>query len=182
MLGSPGFLGSKITKALFRKKIEVVGVSRNREGKQEFRYEQIFADKKELSREAPGMVDAVIDVCSYTSSDLALQIAENCTYVLVSSTSVYEKTHTVYTKSNIKLDYDSKEPYIRGKIETELYLQKYQEQNLILRPCMIIGPGENTGRTKELKELSTEGRELKTSREPSNLIQLIDVRDCKSNS
>lgn len=43
---------------------------------------------------------------------------------------------------------------------------------------MMIRPGENTGRTKELKELSIEGRELKTSREPSSLIQLIDVRDC----
>lgn len=107
VLGSLGFLGSEITKALIRKKIEVFTISRNRKGKQEFRYKQIFADKKELSRKALGMVNAVIDVYSYTSSDLALQITENCTYILVSSTSVYEKTHTVYTKSNIKLDYDS---------------------------------------------------------------------------
>lgn len=43
---------------------------------------------------------------------------------------------------------------------------------------MIIGPGENTGRTRDLMQLLLEGRVLKTKREPESLIQMIDVRDC----
>jgi 2'-hydroxyisoflavone reductase len=178
VLGSSGFLGNEIVKTLVQKDIQVVGVSRNHPKLENYSQNHIFSDKKRLKRESLGSVDAVIDVCSYSSSDLALQLAHDCTYVLISTTSVYKKSQEKYSDQSTELDYDSQDIYIKGKIEAELSVLKEHKASLILRPCIIIGPGENTGRTRDLMQQLLEGRVLKTKREPESLIQMIDVRDC----
>lgn len=114
VLGSSGFLGNQIMKTLVQRDIQVVGVSKNRTKLKSHSENHIFSDKKRLKREFLGSIDTVIDVCAYSSSDLALQIAHDCTYVLISTTSVYEKSQEKYSAQSAELDYNSQDIY-KGK-------------------------------------------------------------------
>ena len=72
---------------------------------------------------------------------------------------------------------DAEDPYGRHKVACERLVQERTTDPLVVRPGLIIGPGDPSGRFTYWPERLAEGGEVLAPESPDRLTQAIDVRD-----
>ena len=148
-----------------------------------------------LDRERPdwsglqGEYDAVVDVArtpSWVTGALDALADRIPHWVFVSSISVYADHGTEHgTPETLPLleaithdvEQDSPERYGGSKVACEQAVQARAERSLVVRPGLIIGPGDPSGRFSYWPERLAEGGDVLAPDSPERDTQLIDVRD-----
>lgn len=134
--------------------------------------------------------DAVIDTCGYVPADVqaSAEALSDCgCYLFVSSISVYATTTQVPVRETDPLarfdhlgrDDRKLEHYGPQKAACELEVQRvFGERALIVRPGLIVGPGDRSGRFAHWPWRALAGGEmLVPEAPPGEPLQFIDVRD-----
>ena len=107
-------------------------------------------------------------------------------YVFVSTRSVYFDTSRipmtidapVFTRENTKVDSGRPLPYGLAKAESEKTAQKYfPGRTLVVRPSLIVGPGDLTDRFTYWPVRIEKGGEVLAPGDGSDPVQIIDARD-----
>jgi 2'-hydroxyisoflavone reductase len=144
----------------------------------------------DLERLAGRRWDAVIDTCGYVPTDVgasAQALRESGCYLFVSSISVYAKTDhaplretdALASAAGIAPDDRNLEHYGAQKAACEDEVSAvFGERALLVRPGLIVGPGDRTGRFSHWPWRATSGGTMLVpdvaDGEP---LQFIDVRD-----
>ena len=134
--------------------------------------------------------DAVIDTCGYTPAEVALsaEALRNCgRYLFVSSISAYATTHQVPVREadalasaqGIAPDDRDMQHYGPQKAACEAEVSRvFGARALLVRPGLIVGPGDRTGRFSHWPWRVMEGSEMLVPDVPhGEPLQFIDVRD-----
>jgi 2'-hydroxyisoflavone reductase len=148
-----------------------------------------------LDRSAPdwttleGEWDAVVDVSRTPSwvRDALTALAERVPHwTFVSSISVYAD-HTIVhgTPETLPLlepladdvEQDTPEAYGASKVACEQAVQAGAQEALVVRPGLIVGPGDPSGRFSYWPERIAEGGDILAPGSPESDTQIIDVRD-----
>ncbi|HEX6904575.1 MAG TPA: NAD-dependent epimerase/dehydratase family protein [Thermoanaerobaculia bacterium] len=136
--------------------------------------------------------DAVLDVNGYlprevkASTDLLADAVER--YVFISTISVYASFKTPGLREDSPLeqplpeddeaDEVSSDDYGRLKVRCEeLVEESFPDRSLIVRPCIIVGPWDHTGRFAYWVERAARGGEVLAPGRPDRPVELIDARD-----
>lgn len=107
-------------------------------------------------------------------------------YVFTSTRSVYSDTSRVpmtidapvFTRENTRVEPGRPLPYGLAKAESEKVAQKYfPGRTLIVRPSLIVGPGDLTDRFTYWPVRIERGGEVLAPGDGSDRVQVIDVRD-----
>jgi 2'-hydroxyisoflavone reductase len=151
-----------------------------------------------LDREAPdwsvltGEWDAVVDVArtpSWVSGALAALADRVPHWTFVSTVSVYAdhsvpggtpETLTLLPAVTEDPDQDTPESYGSAKVGCEQLVQARARESLVVRPGLIIGPGDPSGRFGYWCERLAEGGDVLAPESPDRGTQAIDVRDLAS--
>ena len=174
IVGSDGFLGSHIVKELNHLKLQTLPVSRLE--RKRYINANDFWSNLEYKQED---TTHIIDLMCFQAGDIPGHLpVPQTTFHLISSTSVYKPMNIRHLGLAHPFYYSSTDSYISGKLEAEDLLRTRNFTHRILRPCMIIGPGDSSGRSKNLFQLFLSEKRLATKRLSTDLIQTIDVRDC----
>lgn len=134
--------------------------------------------------------DAVIDCCGYTPAELrrsADALAANDRYLFVSSVSAYAstghapllETDALASRAGIARDDRDMQHYgaQKGAAEAEV-VQVFGERALLVRPGLIVGPGDTTGRFGHWAWRTLDGGAMLVPVvPPGEPLQFIDVRD-----
>ena len=148
------------------------------------------ADLPALAQQAEARWDAVIDTCGYVPDDLhasveALQGVRR--YLFISSVSAYAsfahapviETDNLGSAAGLDASDRSPEHYGPQKAACEAVVSaRLGERALIVRPGLIVGPGDPTGRFSHWPWRVAEGGEVLVPGIDSGVpLQFIDVRD-----
>ena len=133
---------------------------------------------------------AVIDTCGYTPAEVRLsaQALQGCgRYLFVSSVSAYATTHQVPVRETDPLasfeaiapDDRDMQHYGPQKAACEAEVSRvFGERALLVRPGLIVGPGDRSGRFSHWPWRTMEGGEMLVPDVPAaEPVQFIDVRD-----
>ena len=144
----------------------------------------------DLSALAGRAWDAVIDTCGYVPADVqksAQALQDTACYLFVSSVSVYATTTQVPVRETDALasfdhlarDDRNLEHYGPQKAACEAEVQRlFGERALIVRPGLIVGPGDRSGRFSHWPWRAMAGGDmLVPDAPPREPLQFIDVRD-----
>jgi 2'-hydroxyisoflavone reductase len=134
--------------------------------------------------------DAVIDTCGYTPADVqrsADALRESSRYLFVSSISVYATTRQVPMRETdplipsdgIARDDRDLQHYGAQKAACEAEVQRvFGARALIVRPGLIVGPGDASGRFSHWPWRTLDGGAMLVPDVPAGEpLQFIDVRD-----
>ena len=134
--------------------------------------------------------DAVIDTCGYAPADVALSakaLQECGAYLFVSSISAYATTHQMPVRETDALAgaqgiaRDDRDPQHYGaqKAACEAEVSRvFGARALLVRPGLIVGPGDRTGRFSHWPWRVMQGGEMLVPDVPAGEpLQFIDVRD-----
>lgn len=148
-----------------------------------------------LDRVAPdwspldGEWDAVVDVARTPSwvADALDSLAERIPHwTFVSTISVYADTATpggsqdtlpVLPPISDDIDQDTPEAYGASKVACEQNVQARAQEALVVRPGLIVGPGDPSGRFSYWPERLADGGAVLAPESPDLPAQVIDVRD-----
>jgi nucleoside-diphosphate-sugar epimerase len=148
-----------------------------------------------LDREAPdwsaleGEWDAVVDVArtpSWVASALDELVDRIPHWTFISTISVYadqatpggsQDTLPLLPPTTDDVDLDSPETYGSNKVACEQDVQGRAKEWLVVRPGLIVGPGDPSGRFTYWAERLAEGGEVLAPESPDRGTQAIDVRD-----
>jgi len=135
--------------------------------------------------------DAVVDVAR-TPSFVRDGVASipNAHWVFVSTINVYPDTSTpggspatlsLHEPEPDDVDPAGEDAYGRMKVACEELVSDAIESCTIVRPGLIVGPGDPTGRFSywpaRLRDAATDGGEVLAPGDPGDVVQVIDVRD-----
>jgi nucleoside-diphosphate-sugar epimerase len=100
-------------------------------------------------------------------------------YVHVSSAAVIGFKHAMQVVNESAPLVHSRDPYIRGKIKSEMLVTEYSDRipAVILRPTLIYGPFSSDWVTQIVKRLRTDRVTLIGERKTANLVFVDDVVD-----
>lgn len=134
--------------------------------------------------------DAVIDTCGYVPADVQLSaeaLRDSGRYLFVSSISVYATTHQVpvletdplAASDGIARDDRDMAHYGAQKAACEAEVScVFGERGLIVRPGLIVGPGDRTGRFSHWPWRMLDGGTMIVPDVPAGEpLQFVDVRD-----
>ena len=134
--------------------------------------------------------DAVIDTCGYTPADVgrsAEALRDSGRYLFVSSISAYGTTHQVPVRETdplassdgIARDDRDLRHYGAQKAACEAEVQRvFGARALLVRPGLIVGPGDTSGRFSHWPWRMLDGGEMLVPDVPAGEpLQFIDVRD-----
>jgi 2'-hydroxyisoflavone reductase len=191
ILGGTSFLGPNLVEQLQERGHQVTVFNR---GNQDF---SRFPDVEKLRGDRAGNLDAlkgrkwdaVIDTSGHlpriveASSEVLLHATNH--YTLVSSVGVYANFHHLGINEECPvavLDNPTEEitekTYGALKAGCERMIQNYfPGRCLIVRPGLIVGPGDPTGRFSYWPRRMKDGGAILAPGEPSQNVQFIDVRD-----
>jgi 2'-hydroxyisoflavone reductase len=148
-----------------------------------------------LDREAPdwsaldGEWDAVVDVArtpSWVAGALDALVDRVPHWTFVSTISVYadqatpggsQDTLPLLPPVTEDVDHDSPEAYGSSKVACEQDVQQRAPEWLVVRPGLIVGPGDPSGRFTYWSERLAEGGDVLAPESPDRGTQAIDVRD-----
>jgi len=128
--------------------------------------------------------DVIIDTSAYSPLDLALtKYLEHSQYIFISSVAVYCKSIPLYSNENakkiidkVKFTEDRSYTYGELKFLTEVELQMISKNCTILRPAIILGDRDNTGRLSMYTKQSKDYISLPNlTNMPFQYIDVIDV-------
>lgn len=133
---------------------------------------------------ADGGWDAVVDVTRLPShARRAVAATSDAHWVFVSTISVYPDTSSPGTETlaepiteDIDLAVDP-DAYGGMKVACEQAVQEVADSSVIVRPGLIVGPGDPTGRFAYWPQRLARGGEVLAPGTPDDLVQVIDVRD-----
>jgi nucleoside-diphosphate-sugar epimerase len=133
--------------------------------------------------------DAVVDVARTPSwvRDAVAALGERAPYwIFVSSISVYAdhailhgtpETLPLLEPIHEDVPQDDADAYGASKVGCEQAVQAGARESLVVRPGLIVGPGDPSGRFSYWPERVAEGGDILAPGSPDRDMQLIDVRD-----
>ena len=148
-----------------------------------------------LDRSAPdwsglrGDFDAVVDVArspTWVADALAALADRADHWTFVSSISVYADHSTpgggpdalpLLPPITEDVEQDTPEKYGSSKVGCEQHVQAEAAQPLVVRPGLIVGPGDPSGRFSYWPERLADGGDVLAPESPDRETQVIDVRD-----
>ena len=190
LLGGPRFLGRAIVDAALERGHELTFFNRGTTNPELYpEVERIVCDRKEGLDALRGRDwDAVVDTCGYLPRDVrasAEVLAESGLYCFVSSISVYadfsaptDEDSPVAELGDLPDDEVTNESYGPLKALCEGTVREvFGERALVVRPGLICGPHDPTGRFTYWPHRLARGGEVLAPAPPEKLLQAIDVRD-----
>jgi nucleoside-diphosphate-sugar epimerase len=190
VLGGTVFLSRAVAEDALARGHDVTTVSRGSSGTPPEGARHVRADRDApLPAELAGVeFDAVVDVSSRPSRvRSALAQVRAAHWVYVSSVSVYADEATAgggpgVLREHEPLDTDSDDPadYGRMKAGCERLVREGAGSWAIVRPGLIVGPGDRTGRFTywvDRMRRAGDGDVVLAPGDPSDRVQVIDVRD-----
>lgn len=139
------------------------------------------ADVSAIARDA---WDAVVDVAAYEPSDLERTLELRCDrYVFISTVSVYRDFSQIgiTEESPVYESFDRSDEaqrYGGNKAACErLVRQKFGDRATILRPGLIVGPWDPTGRFSYWCGRAMRGGEFVAPAPADRIVQFVDARD-----
>lgn len=136
---------------------------------------------------AEGGWDAVVDVARLPSQvRSAVTATSYAHWVFVSTISVYADNSSPATEpllepitEDVDLAVDP-EAYGGMKVACEQLVQEHATSAVVVRPGLIVGPGDRTGRFAYWPQRLARGGEVLAPGRPDDVVQVIDVRDLAS--
>lgn len=188
VLGGTQFVGRAITEELLRKGHEVTLFHRGQTGKDLFpESHHLLGDRTDnIDLATEKEWDAIVDVSCYTNKQAtAATKLKTKHYVFISTISVYntENQEGPLTESTpllepIETDEITGETYGRLKVRCEEILtEAFGEKLAIIRPGIIFGPHDPTGRFPYWVQRFDSAMEVLMVDQLDQQIQWIDVRD-----
>ena len=193
VLGGTGFIGPYHVQYALDRGHTVSMFNRGRTNPQLFPgVEKLIGDRANDLKSLEGRQwDAVIDNSAQSAPDWvtlsAKLLAPNVKqYVFTSTRSVYKDTSRVpmtidaplFSRENTPLRQGQSLPYGLAKALSEAEVQKYfGERSLIVRPGLIVGPGDLTDRFSYWPVRIERGGEVLAPGDGTDPVQVIDVRD-----
>lgn len=190
VLGGPRFLGRALADAALARDHELTFFNRGRTNADLYpEVERIVGDRAEDVSPLRGRVwDAVIDTCGYLPGVVrasAEALADSGGYCFVSSVSVYadfsvpaDEESPVAELGDLPADEITDESYGPLKALCEDAVREvFRERALIVRPGLIVGPHDPTGRFTYWPHRVARGGEVLAPGPPERPTQVIDVRD-----
>ena len=192
ILGGTKFLGRAVAEAALVRGHELTLFNRGETNAALFpEVETLHGDRKrDLSLLEGRTWDAVIDPSGYIPADVrasAEQLRDAGRYVFISSVSVYADFSTGPTETSpteelgsmpadeLAADYSNYGP-LKALAEAEV-TDVFDERALIVRPGLIVGPHDPTGRFTYWARRLGRGGEILAPGPPERVAQFIDVRD-----
>lgn len=190
LLGGPRFLGRAIVDAALERGHELTFFNRGTTNPELYpEVERIVGDRKEGLDALVGREwDAVVDTCGYLPRDVrasAEVLAGSSVYCFISSISVYADFSTpaneesaVGELGDLPDDEVTHESYGPLKALCESAVRDVVgERALVVRPGLIVGPHDPTGRFTYWPHRVARGGEVMAPGPPERPTQVIDVRD-----
>lgn len=195
VLGGTGFLGPEIVQALLDRKHTVTLFNRGRTNKELFPdLERLIGDraKGDLAALEGREWDACIDVFASQPKWVKAtceKLAKSCkVYAFVSTISVFddfskpdidENGHTFASDPKLdELDRVTNEAYGAMKVRSEEQVRTYfPETATIVRPGLIVGPGDTSDRFTYWPVRIDHGGQVLAPGEGKDAVQFVDVRD-----
>jgi 2'-hydroxyisoflavone reductase len=192
VLGGTKFLGRTLSEEALVRGHELTLFNRRRTGPELFpEAEHLRGDRKgDLSALERRTWDAVVDTSGYVPADVRASadlLRESGRYVFVSSVSVYADFSTGPREESATAelgdlpidelvpDYSNYGPL---KALSELEVERvFGERALIVRPGLIVGPCDPTGRFTYWAHRLERGGEILAPGPPERTVQFVDVRD-----
>lgn len=192
ILGGTKFLGRAIAEAALARGHELTLFNRGKTNAELFpEVEQLHGDRKhDLALLSGKTWDAVVDTSGYIPADVrasAEQLRDVGRYVFISSVSVYADFSTGPTESSptaalgelpvdeLAPDYSNYGP-LKALSEAEVE-RVFGDRALIVRPGLIVGPHDPTGRFTYWARRLARGGETLAPGPPERRAQFVDVRD-----
>jgi 2'-hydroxyisoflavone reductase len=190
LLGGPRFLGGAIADAALERGHELTFFNRGTTNPELYpEVERIVGDRKGALDGLSGRQwDAVVDTCGYLPRDVrasAEAVAESGLYCFVSSVSVYAdlerpnvEDDALAELGDLPDDQVTDESYgpLKALCE-EAAREVFDEHALVVRPGLIAGPYDPTGRFTYWPHRLARGGEVLAPAPPERVTQVIDVRD-----
>ena len=190
LLGGPKFLGRAVTDAALARGHELTFFNRGTTNPELYpEVERLVGDRGGALDALRGRVwDAVVDTCGYLPSVVrasADALASSTLYCFVSSISVYadfsvpvEEDSPVAELGDLPSDEVTNETYgaLRALCERAV-VDVFGERTLVVRPGLITGPHDPTGRFTYWPHRFAQGGEVLAPAPPDKPTQSIDVRD-----
>lgn len=187
VLGGTVFLSREVAAEALRRGHEVTCACRGLSGDVPEGARLLRWDRAEEPPPLAGEYDAVVDV-SRTPSHVRRAVAAvpDAHWVFVSTVNVYAddslpgRPGTVPLREPITEDADltaDPEAYGPMKVACEQIVRDGADSWTVVRPGLIVGPGDPTGRFTYWPARLAEGGEVLAPGAPSDIVQVIDVRD-----
>ncbi|MGD9960042.1 NAD-dependent epimerase/dehydratase family protein [Nocardioides sp.] len=189
VLGGTVFLSRAVAEAGLRRGHEVTCAARGTSGSVPPGARRLVVDRQDDDGTAfAGDWDAVVDVARLPSwVRRAVGAVPHAHWVFVSTINVYADTTTVgATPATLGLvepvttDQDpasGSEVYGAMKVACEQAVQAGAASSMVVRPGLIVGPGDPTGRFSYWPDRLADGGEVLAPGSPDDPVQVIDVRD-----
>lgn len=190
LLGGPRFVGRALTDAALARGHELTFFNRGQTNP------GLYPDVERLKGDRGGELgalrartwDAVVDTCGYlprTVRASAEALAGSSLYCFVSSVSVYadfsvpaDETSPVAELGELPDSEVTDASYGALKALCEKAVREtFAERSLVIRPGLIVGPHDPTGRFTYWPHRVARGGEVLAPGPPTRLVQVIDVRD-----
>ncbi|MBI1860951.1 MAG: NAD-dependent epimerase/dehydratase family protein [Deltaproteobacteria bacterium] len=189
VIGGTGFIGRHIVRALIEAGFETTVTSRST---QPVLGNWVKADRAEIGslKDLTSMPwDCVVDNIAYTGADVTQVIdalPRVAHWILNSTISVYRYCRAFsypLIESGVDHSFKPKDEnladvhwkYARGKLDAELALIKSRKPFSVIRPTMVFGSGDITGRTQWYVDRIREGQTILTTAQ--NRFQLVSPQD-----
>ena len=190
LLGGPRFLGRAIADAALGHGHELTFFNRGKTNSDLYpEVEKLVGDRATDLHLLRGRTwDAVIDTCGYLPGVVrasAEVLADSGVYCFVSSVSVYADQSVPPTEESavaelgdLPADEVTDESYGALKALCEMAVRDiFGDRALIVRPGLIVGPHDPTGRFTYWPHRIARGGEILAPGSPDDAVQFVDVRD-----
>jgi 2'-hydroxyisoflavone reductase len=190
LLGGPRFLGRAIAESTLARGHELTLFNRGKTNPQLYREaERLCGDRAhDLSALAGRTWDAVIDTSGYTPDAVlasAEALASSGRYCFVSSVSVYadfsvpaNEDSAVAVLGDLPREEVTNESYgALNALCEEVVREAFDGRALVVRPGLIVGPHDPTGRFTYWPHRVARGGEVLAPGPPGRPTQFVDVRD-----
>lgn len=193
VLGGTVFLSHEVAAEAVRRGHEVTCVARGESGAVPDGATLVALDRRDPDwSQLDGSFDAVVETAglpSWVGSALDALAERVPHWVMVSTISVYADHATPHgTPATLPLldavweesAGESPESYGGHKVACEQLVQQRASSALVVRPGLIVGPGDPSGRFAYWPDRLAEGGDVLAPESPERDVQLIDVRDLAS--
>ena len=194
IIGGTGFIGSKISQifrlqnyrvTVFHRQIESEDIPLGDEV-------HIHGNRHEFNKElASTHFDLVIDTCGYAPDDFYfLNYLSFSQFIFISSVAVYSPSipqNSNETASHVDTNEESQHELPSQALKHRNYsIKKLQCENLlkealgnisIVRPSIVLGEGDSTGRLKAIQQMATSKSKILIPNQTDRRFQFIDVND-----